>query len=356
MNTETLRAMRHRANNESLAMTGIQDLTFLQNIHPGEPFVDATDGQLHGKEREAADPKATTPADLAAQRAGYKNYASYYNKQMNENITFLGKSAKQGSSDGKGTHHLANRLKAAESFLRQKHGGTDAEVIEKMGWNGVIGAAYEDDAATGLAHPHTMGIAIDIDAAQNPWIFNKTKSEDNFWPEWFEDSFARATRIFGGTAITAQSMFQMSEHMSTEELFEHISKTSDSFHRYMELGKAENTDQHIIDTMVAGGKYTAAEAKADLKYVRGASKTFHGKDAKTSFGRHNAASITNIKEDLLIALRDVAGLAWGGTEMHGVINGDFMHFDCRFDVLGHAVLPGHERYQDPEPKQSKAKK
>lgn len=39
----------------------------------------------------------------------------------------------------------------------------------------------------------------------------------------------------------------------------------------------------------------------------------------------------------MIALRDVAGLAWGGTEMSMIENGDFMHFDCRLTDFGHSV-------------------
>lgn len=39
----------------------------------------------------------------------------------------------------------------------------------------------------------------------------------------------------------------------------------------------------------------------------------------------------------LLALRDAAGLAWGGVEMSSNENGDFMHFDCRNDPFGKAV-------------------
>lgn len=51
----------------------------------------------------------------------------------------------------------------------------------------------------------------------------------------------------------------------------------------------------------------------------------------------SAEELTNISMDLLVALRDVAGLAWGGTEMSSVENGDFMHFDCRQTQFGDAV-------------------
>lgn len=49
----------------------------------------------------------------------------------------------------------------------------------------------------------------------------------------------------------------------------------------------------------------------------------------------------------MIALRDVAGLSWGGTEMSARENGDFMHFDCRDTEFGRAV------YSKKAPKKSK---
>jgi hypothetical protein len=39
-------------------------------------------------------------------------------------------------------------------------------------------------------------------------------------------------------------------------------------------------------------------------------------------------------KELVVALRDAAGLNWGGTEMSMGQNGDFMHFDTRNDGLG----------------------
>jgi hypothetical protein len=54
-------------------------------------------------------------------------------------------------------------------------------------------------------------------------------------------------------------------------------------------------------------------------------------------GRAHAQAPTNLTQEMVIALRDVAGLAWGGTEMISIENGDFMHFDCRLTDFGHAV-------------------
>ncbi|HEY1555909.1 MAG TPA: hypothetical protein VGF94_13815, partial [Kofleriaceae bacterium] len=70
-----------------------------------------------------------------------------------------------------------------------------------------------------------------------------------------------------------------------------------------------------------------------LNDIRNSDKYFHN-----GFGRSKATkSFTGIHEDLLVALRDVAGLAWGGTEMSSNENGDFMHFDCRETDFGRTI-------------------
>jgi hypothetical protein len=51
-------------------------------------------------------------------------------------------------------------------------------------------------------------------------------------------------------------------------------------------------------------------------------------------GRGEANTFTTHSQELLVALRDVAGLSWGGAEMSSNENGDFMHFDCRQDGFG----------------------
>lgn len=51
----------------------------------------------------------------------------------------------------------------------------------------------------------------------------------------------------------------------------------------------------------------------------------------------NADGMMDMSMDLVVALRDVAGLAWGGIEMSHTQNGDFMHFDCRNTDFGQAV-------------------
>jgi len=53
--------------------------------------------------------------------------------------------------------------------------------------------------------------------------------------------------------------------------------------------------------------------------------------------RGQAKGLTTQSTELIVALRDVAGLSWGGTEMSEGLSGDFMHFDCRGTAVGQRI-------------------
>ena len=331
MNTETLRAIRTRAGKPSLAAAGILDKSFLVSIAPGEPFM-ATEP---GFAEQAPDGSARRPADLAAQAVGYESYVAYQAEWVP--IMFLGRllgNPRAGSS-GRGHPYLAARVRVAEAFLRQRHPGlNDGDVIKAIGWNGQGNASYDDEPETKRAHQHTMGLAIDIDPAHNPYIFNETATglphdQAMWWIQTFEEMFKVATRIYGGEPIKPDTLMAWSKTSSTEELFQRVTATSNAFARYIELSKRPK--EEIVGTLTKAG-YSADEANVELADVQKAEDLFH-----KGGGRQYAKTITNIQEELLIALRDVAGLSWGGTEMSMRENGDFMHFDCRDTTFGYAV-------------------
>lgn len=54
---------------------------------------------------------------------------------------------------------------------------------------------------------------------------------------------------------------------------------------------------------------------------------------------------TSLTQEMVIALRDVAGLAWGGAEMSSIENADFMHFDCRLTSFGNSVYDAGRRHR-----------
>jgi hypothetical protein len=189
-----------------------------------------------------------------------------------------------------------------------------------------------------LTHPHAMGHAIDIDPGQNPYFFDHSQPNAGFWVELFEHLFQHATKLYGGSPLTASTMMQWSKEMSTEELFQRIKTTSNSFAKLLELS---TRNEHASDREEPTGEISTALAKAGYKddalktathEVAVANHHFHQQE-----GRKNAKQATNLSLELVIALRDVAGLSWGGTEMSGIENGDFMHFDCRGTDFGERV-------------------
>jgi len=331
MNTETMRALRSRAGKPSLDAAGILGKSFLVGIVPGEPFM-ATE---LGFAEQAPDGSARRPADLAAQAVGYASYAAYQAEWVP--ITFLGRSLgnpKAGSS-GRGHPYLAARVHAAEAFLRQRHPGLgDEGVIKAIGWNGQGNAAYADQPETKASHQHTMGLAIDIDPAHNPYVFDEhptglTHDQAMWWIETFEQMFGIASRIYGGDPIDPKNLMDWSKTSSSEELIQRVSATSNALAKYLELSKKPK--EEILATLAKAG-YSTDEANAELPNVQQALERF-----QKGGGRQHATALTNIREELLIALRDVAGLSWGGAEMSPLENGDFMHFDCRDTSFGHAV-------------------
>ncbi len=320
-NTETLRAVRGAAGEPKLSAAAILKESFLQGLHEGEPYME---GDVLGKLNQAPKAGATTPADRTAQDMGYASHAAW--KATWVDITLLGKTL------GPGHPHLAARVRAADAFLKERHPGMDVATIRKtIGWDGSGNGAYDTDAAKGEAHQHTMGLAIDVEKAQNPYIFRgKTKHDGDEADDWYEKFFKHACKVYGGEPITAANMMAWSKEMSTEELFEKIHATSEATRQYLEL--AHKDDETIEATLLKAG-YKPSEVKAEVGKVKARNKVFHNPKRKQT----EAKAITNISEELLLALRDAAGLAWGGVEMSGNENGDFMHFDCRNDPFGKAV-------------------
>ncbi len=341
LNTETLRALRNLVGDQKLGADKLLDAAFLnQHVLEGAPFLHAEEGFAH----QAPDQGATTNADRAAQAVGYANYAAY--RGAFQDVKLLGVSPRKGSQ----AHpYLIARLQAAESFLRARHPGkTDAQIVQAIGWNGGLVASYGDDDKSvkdGMAHMHTMGLAVDIDPAVNPYIFDQSGYAQSagadgakWFYDWYHQIFKDAAQVYGGEAIDEKKMVEWSNTMSTEELHARIAQASQSFEKYMALGEK---DRETIVATLKGAGFNDAEAqeKADaLKGHSGSHKKSIAEIFHSGHGQEKAKGLTTISQDMLIALRDVAGLAWGGTEMSTIENGDFMHFDCRNDSFGQAIF------------------
>ncbi|HEX4417177.1 MAG TPA: hypothetical protein VH165_04720 [Kofleriaceae bacterium] len=337
MNTETLRAMREHAHQPKLDATGIMNEAFLTAIAPGAPFHEGVETG-ENKDKQAADPTATTVKDRMAQGLGFADFQAYYDTWGEDNVVFVGQDL------GAPAHpYLRARLRVAEAYLRNRVKSPngqpldDAGIRKAIGWNGQGNASYSHKPGTDmhLTHPHAVGLAIDIDPGQNPYFFDHSVANADFWVGLFERLFQYATKLYGGEALTAKTMETWSKETSTEELFPRIKASSQSFAKLLELSVRAHGDEsptgEIARSLVRVG-YEGDALKTATHEVAVADHHFHQQQ-----GRKDAKQATNLTQELVIALRDVAGLAWGGTEMSTIENGDFMHFDCRLTDFGQSV-------------------
>lgn len=354
-NTDTLRAVRAKlptvTDADFLSDTGV-----LAALVPGGTAPFRSIGSGAGKLGIGSTDRVSEPshlADAGARALGYASYAAL--KGDLKPITFLGQPVRGGAHP-----HLAARLKLAEDWIFQRH-GKDAKPAD-VGWGPASKpdavASYHDkaedinanDAPNKGPHLHAYGVAIDFDPDHNPFVFNnwtqdpskaKTPKEkqaiedNNWWVTMFKHEFKLAAQIYGGEPISADQLATWSERMSTEELFARVDQASKSFKSLLELGQY-GTDTEI-DCILRDRLHLpvkeAAATKKELRGLSGRAGFFKG-----FMGRDPAESITTHSNELLIALRDVAGLSWGGSEMSHPVNGDFMHFDIRQDPLGQAAL------------------
>jgi hypothetical protein len=356
MNTETLRAMREHAHQPRLDAAGILTEAFLVPLAPGKPFHDGVETG-ENRDKQEADPAATTIKDRAAQNLGYANFRAYRATWGNDPVLFLGVSLENPVHP-----YLRARLRVAETYLRNRVKSpsgqplNDDGVRKAIGWNGEASTSYaaEVDANMQYVHPHAMGIAIDIDPGQNPFFYDLSAPEPAFWFEYLEHLFQHATKLYGGDVLTAKSMLAMSQQMSTEELYQHIRASSQAFGKLLELSaRAQKDDSPTgeIATSLARVGYTGADLTTATHEVAMANEDFHKQKS-----RKDAKQATNQSQELVIALRDAAGLSWGGTEMSPVEGGDFMHWDCRNTDFGRAVLAAGAAAKKADAEAKKAKK
>jgi hypothetical protein len=116
-----------------------------------------------------------------------------------------------------------------------------------------------------------------------------------------------------------------------------VMQSSDAFVQLLALCRSGD-EKAVEQALVNSGKYNAHEAKEKYDSLLGKVPGYWSQHGREKFGRtENTKSFTNQSQQLVVALRDVAGLAWGGSELASTENGDFMHFDCRHLPYGKTV-------------------
>ncbi len=305
-------------------------------------------------------------ADRVAKALGYATYAEYQTSW--QPVAFLG-----GAFSGKVHPAVNERLAVAERWLRQRHSGkTDEQIRRELQWSGTGNGSYADNAAwVGVneggpsvvpgVHMHSFGLAIDIDASRNPYVFGG--SANNAYSNHNMDAhLRRAAQLYGGEALTAAKLDDWSQSMSSEELFARVDKANVAFKQYLAEPKkievsadlklrAATKAESKIDVVNGTRKDSAERAayKAEMHAKQDSADAvripvlaaklaaigyapeeahraasdwldftldFHGKlDGAIwdAMGRSSSDRLTTHTQDLVIALRDVAGLMWGGS-------------------------------------------
>ncbi len=362
-NTETLRALRKHYQGQKVDAETILKGDILTAILPGTPIVQIQSILgAHAQRDTSITPHTERKADAMARVAGYTDYTEMQGQFVD--ITLLGHKL------GRGMPHLEQRVALADAFLRQRHPLDDQNKTweqiarNKIGWNYTGQAAYaataneigEKGIVNGRAvgpHMHSAGLALDIDVAHNPYVFaggDMAKGSNGVDPVMTKH-LERAAKMYGGEAVTPETLMAWTKRWSSEEVFARVDAASKSLSKYLDLATKDDA------TITAALKEHGLPADNDS---RDSVRRFRDFFKMASMGRDQADGLTNHSMDMVVALRDVAGLAWGGAEMSERQNGDFMHFDLRNEKIGAEVhqfsLHNQDNTDDPKLADPPAKK
>lgn len=207
---------------------------------------------------------------------------------------------------------LMRKLREAEEWLLsqpQYQGKTPVELGKALGLNR-IGMRYSGARLSSTKQAmHSFGLAIDIDPTGNPWI-------GAGWIQNDKEKMQERTRMIeifekaSGENLSANTIFAylhsiaLSTGADTKEAFNKLKQKNDEFINYLNNNPAE------------------------LKYWE-KSATFSNRNPLNGF--------LNLPFDLVYALREKAGLAWGAIDFGPRASGDIMHFDIRTIGVGKII-------------------
>lgn len=210
-----------------------------------------------------------------------------------------------------GIHVLfLEKLRAAEAWLKSQSrykNLTPAELGRAMGFTagtGFSGARLSADKQA----MHAFGLALDINGWGNPWVGAGWIQND---VELLKERtrFIDALRKASGEQLPGKTIFAY---------LNHISETS------ADTSAAYNTLKQKNDEFISYLRSNPSE----LQYWKN-SATFGKRDPLSGF--------LNLHPDLVYALREIAGLAWGAIDFGPYASGDIMHFDMRMTGAGNII-------------------
>ena len=262
---------------------------------------------------------------------------------------------------------LMRRLRVAEQnllALPQYAEMTPVELAAALGMRQRHGGARP---ASTSASMHTLGLAVDVNYTGNPWVAGQHVDRDRRGPSPagqiteqanrnFSEAVNRAALLISGERIdfTAMYLSRLSAQPTTQ-IYDVLAQRDRDLRAYLRLTSDAGALRAVLvereraataDVLRPGETVDAAVNRwgpivtRDLSNLRlGATRALNAAGREVTVeqsnftGRDPCKGFLNLSRDLVVALRDAAGLAWGAVDF-GAESGDVMHFDCRKDGVG----------------------
>ncbi|MCA9517454.1 MAG: hypothetical protein KC635_21080 [Myxococcales bacterium] len=266
------------------------------------------------REREVRGAGADAPENVAVRKSGQGSSYSDYAKNTLKSGKFLGQPVIAHPE-------FLARLENANAYLRSKAApGTNDEAIgAQLGITKL--SHFRPSGAKSDQMYHGLGFALDVNPKANNWSFTKSQSSK------LGSVMKNAGDLFGEKTIrSAADMSRNASKMSTEDLFAKLAESNEALKRYRAM--AQDTallEQHLASEACPaaakkrGAAWWKSTLKKDEKFLLGRMTDADGKESK-------GAGFMDYEKETVTALRDAAGLRWGGADLGGD-SGDLMHFD-----------------------------
>jgi hypothetical protein len=190
---------------------------------------------------------------------------------------------------------------------------------------------------------HGPGLAVDIRYLANPWIAGNPDAPNG--NKRFIKVMERATLLLRGRAERVDSAFlSRLAAQPTAAICSELRGLSDLLKSYLALAKDDAQRGAALERQQAvSGVLESGESleRAAQRWQKTIALDVEALRNKGDFGgRDGRRGFFDLPTDLVVALRDRAGLAWGAVDFGAKQSGDVMHFDLRCAPIGRALRPG----------------
>jgi hypothetical protein len=304
-------------------------------------------------------------AQLEALTGGEYSATSWWDGMMNP--PFLGRQFHNG------VHALlVRRLRMAEGELlgQSRFAGLTPVALGRK-----LGIAEEHKGARPTRHTmsmHTFGLAVDIMYGTNPWVVGQHVDRLEGVPTPAGEVTMRANRattravnravlLVDGEVVSFDGAYLSSlARLTTGEAWDVLYRRHAALLDYLGCAGMPAVALPYVrarqsagtagvigageDALAAAERWSRMAAEdldaLRLQSVRRKDRSGHEIDVpqSTFAGRDPTRGFLNLARELVIALRDVAGLAWGAIDFGPHESGDVMHFDTRRDPVGALLM------------------